>query len=424
MLFWYATINYIYDKQMMIEPIVALTGLIFSAFFSGTEIAFIQANPLQMEVWQKQGHRSAGRTLGLLAEPERYLTTLLIGTNVANVLTSSFATIAIMDAGADKTITIFIIASVILIFGEIIPKVIFRDHANLFALGVTPLMRIFEFILAPFVKLVTIYSRLLTPNTSAKSSMFTREDLKILFQEKEIGEELESDEKEMITNIFEFGSQPVKEAMTPLSDIVSITIDSTFEDAETVLADTGFSKLPVCDGSPDNIVGVIFLHDLFSNPISLKTIMKKPMFISEKRAASSALEKLKQHTSSIAFITDTIGETVGMVTIEDLVEELFGDFEDIFDKAGKNISRVQGGGLIVDSLVEIDDLKNIGYEIPEGNYETIGGFVISSLGRIPRAGESLNLGKFRAKVLLASPSRLRRIYLTKMPLKTSIPKQP
>ena len=147
------------------------------------------------------------------------------------------------------------------------------------------------------------------------------------------------------------------------------------------------------------------------------------MFISEKRAASSALEKLKQHTSSIAFITDTIGETVGMVTIEDLVEELFGDFEDIFDEAGKNISRVQGGGLVVDSLVEIDDLINFGYEIPEGNYETIGGFVISSLGRIPRAGESLNLGKFRAKVLLASPSRLRRIYLTKMPLKTSIPKQ-
>jgi CBS domain containing-hemolysin-like protein len=212
--------------------------------------------------------------------------------------------------------------------------------------------------------------------------------------------------------------------MTPLSDIVSITIDSTFEDAETVLADTGFSKLPVCDGSADNIVGVIFLHDLFSNPISLKTIMKKPMFISEKRAASSALEKLKQHTSSIAFITDTIGETVGMVTIEDLVEELFGDFEDIFDEAGKNISRVQGGGLVVDSLVEIDDLKEFGYEIPEGNYETIGGFVISSLGRIPRAGESLNLGKFRAKVLLASPSRLRRIYLTKMPLKTLIPKQP
>ena len=129
MLFWYATINYIYDKQMMIEPIVALTGLIFSAFFSGTEIAFIQANPLQMEVWQKQGHRFAGHTLGLLAEPERYLTTLLIGTNVANVLTSSFATVALIKAGTDKTITIFIIASVILIFGEIIPKVMFRDHA-------------------------------------------------------------------------------------------------------------------------------------------------------------------------------------------------------------------------------------------------------------------------------------------------------
>ena len=399
---------------MMIEPIVALTGLVLSAFFSGTEIAFIQANPLQMEVWQKQGHRSAGQTLRLLAEPERYLTTVLIGTNVANVLTSSFATVALINAGTGMTATMLIITAVILIFGEIIPKVLFREHANSLSLGVTPLMRLIEFFLAPFVKLIKMYSRLLTPKKSVKTSMFTREELKVLFEEKEVGEELESDEKEMITNIFEFGSRPVKETMTPLSDIVSITTDSTLEDAAAVLSDTGFSKLPVHDGSPDNILGVIFLHDIFTKPISLKAIMKKPMFISEKRTASSTLEKLKQHSSTIAIITGSSGKTVGMVTIEDLVEELFGDFEDIFDEAGKNISHVQGGGLVVDSLVEIDDLKSFGYYIPKGNYETIGGFVISSLGRIPRAGESLNLGKFRAKVLLAAPSRLRRIYLTKM----------
>ena len=368
-----------------------------------------------MEVWQKQGHRSAGRTLRLLAEPERYLTTVLIGTNVANVLTSSFATVALINAGTGMTATMLIITAVILIFGEIIPKVLFREHANSLALGVTPLMRLIEFFLAPFVKLIKMYSRILTPKKSVKTSMFTREELKVLFEEKEVGEELESDEKEMITNIFEFGSRPVIETMTPLSDIVSITTDSTLEDAAAVLSDTGFSKLPVHDGSPDNILGVIFLHDLFTKPSSLKAIMKKPMFISEKRTASSTLEKLKQHSSTIAIITGSSGKTVGMVTIEDLVEELFGDFEDIFDEAGKNISHVQGGGLVVDSLVEIDDLKSFGYYIPKGNYETIGGFVISSLGRIPRAGESLNLGKFRAKVLLAAPSRLRRIYLTKMP---------
>lgn len=399
----------------MIEPIVALMGLVLSAFFNGTEIAFIQANPLQMEVWQKQGHRSAGHTLGLLAEPERYLTTVLIGTSVANVLTASYATVTLITAGASKTATMIIIAMVILVFGEIIPKVLFREHANLLALGVTPMMRIFEIVLAPFVKLIKIYSRLLTPDKSAESSMLTREDLIVLFEEKDVGEELESDEKEMITNIFEFGSQPVKEAMTPLSDTVSITTDYTPEDAAAVLSDTGFSKLPVYDGSSDNIVGIIFLHDLFTNPKSLDAIIKNPIFISETLTASSVLEKLKRHTSSIAIVIGINGEAVGMVTVEDLVEELFGEFEDIFDEAGKKITLVQGGGLVVDSLVEIDDLKNYGYEIPEGSYETIGGFVISSLGRIPRAGESLNLGKFRAKVLRATPSRLRRIYLTKKP---------
>lgn len=400
----------------MIEPIFALIGLILSAFFSGTEIAFIQANPLQIEVWQKQGHRSARRTLGLLSEPERYLTTLLIGTNIANVLTTSFATVTLLASGIGKTPTMLIIALVILIFGEILPKVLFRDHANLLALRVTPLLRAIEFILAPFVKLVSLYSHLINKDNPSDAPLFTREDLKVLFEEKEVGEELESDEKEMITNIFEFGSRPVKEAMTPLSDIVSINITASREDAALALAETGFSKLPVYEGSLNNIVGVIFIHDLFTHPQSLLAIMKQPIFISETRTASSALEKLKQHTSSIALITGMNGETIGMVTVEDLVEELFGEFEDIFDEAGKKISRIPGGGLVVDSLVEIEDLKRYGYDLPTGNYETIGGFVLSSLGRIPRAGESLILGKYRAKVLLATTNRLRRIYLTKKPL--------
>jgi len=399
----------------VIESILALVGLILSAFFSGSEIAFVQANPLQMEVWEKQGRKAAGKASLYLAEPERFLTTVLVGTNLANVLTSSYATVTLLRFGVPTAWTVVLITAIILIFGEIIPKTYFREHANTLALRITPLLRLAEFLLTPLVRLIKGYSRILAPgNSGPASGLLSREDLKVLFEKVEVSEEFEEDEKEVISNIFEFGLRPVHTAMTRQPDMTAITTDYTVEEAIQVMTDTGLSKLPVYDGNLDNILGILFLHDLFTHPDSITSMIKPPLFISESMPASKALELLKRHVSSIAIVVGSNGETTGLVTVEDLVEELFGEFEDVFDQESRKISRVPDGSLVVDSLVEVEELKKrFGFKIPKGDYDTIGGFLLSKLGRIPQAGEMLDFDTFRIKILLTTPSRLKRLHLIK-----------
>lgn len=398
----------------MIESALALTGLILSAFFSGSEIAFVQANPVQLEVWIKQGHKTARTTSRYLSEPERFLTTVLIGNNLTNVLTASYATVSFLRFGFSQTTTILVVAAIILLFGEILPKVFFREHANILAVGVTPLLRFAEIMLVPFVKVVKFYLKFLGPGGRQDISALSRDDLKVLFEEADAGEHVEEEEKEVISKIFEFGSRPVNQAMTARPDIVAIPTGSRIKDVIQMLLETGLSKLPVYDQDLDSIVGVVFLHDLFNSPDSLDSITKKPLFVTYTTPANQALEFLKRNKSSIALVTDEEDHTVGLVTVEDLVEEIFGEFEDVFDVEGRRITRVPDGSLVVDSLVEVDELKKrYGFRIPSGNYKTIGGFLLSRFGRIPGPGEMLEFGTFRIKILSAGPTRLKRLHLVK-----------
>ena len=400
----------------MIEPLLAFSGLFLSAFFSGSEIAFVQANPLQLNVWEKQGLVSAQKISLYLAKPERFFIIILIGTNLANVLTSTYATITLLRLGIPNFWTVIIISAFILIFGEIIPKTIFREYANNMVLKITPFIRMAELLLSPFVTLIQNYSRILALVDSVPASgILNREDLKVLFEEKiEISEEFEEDEKKVISKIFDFGTRPVFTAMTKQPDIVGITADYSIKDAIQVMSDTGLSKLPIYEETLNNISGVIFLHDLFLRPDTITSITKPPLFIAESLPANRALELLKRYQSSIAIVIGSNGNSVGLVTVEDLVEELFGEFEDVFDQAGRKITTVHDGSLVIDSLVEVTKLrKRYGFQIPEGNYETIGGFLLSRLGRIPQAGEMLDFDTFRIKILLSTPRRLKRLHLIK-----------
>ncbi|MAG20879.1 MAG: hemolysin family protein [Candidatus Marinimicrobia bacterium] len=399
----------------MIEPVLALVGLILSAFFSGSEIAFIQANPIQVEVWQKQGRKAAAQTSRLMADPERYLTTVLIGTNLANVVTSSYATITFISYGVPQGWTVILIAVIILLFGEILPKSFFRENATALAVEITPLMRFMEILITPFIRLVKAYSRILSRENSLLSQpSLTKEELRLLFSEAEVYEEVEEDELEVISKIFEFGTQPVKRAMTSRVDIVGIQSSSSLEEAAQIMSDTGLSKLPVYEESFDHIRGIVFLHDLFVNPDSLASITKRPLFIQEDMPASEALKELKRRHSSIAIVTRTDGRNSGLVTDEDLVEEIFGEFEDVFDEEGRTVTRSPDGSLVVDSLVEISELnQQYGFRIPEGNYDTIAGFLLARVGRIPRAGEFFDFGSFGVKILSATANRIKRLHLTK-----------
>ncbi len=399
----------------MIESAIALFGLVLSAFFSGTEIAFLQANPVQLAVWREGGNKTARRTEALLAEPDQYLTTVLVGTNLANVLTSSYATIVLARQGFSELLIILVLGSIILLFGEVLPKSFARDNASSMAVMATPLLKASELLLAPFVWLARGYASRFPNGDNPKrigTDFLARDELKILFDEADAGEDLEAEEKEVITNIFEFGSQPVKAAMTPRADIIGIDENASIEDAINLMDSTGLSKLALFNGSVDDIRGIVFLHDLISSEGDLSDLARRPLFISESMTPSEALSELRRYRSTLAMVVAPNGETTGLVTVEDLIEELFGEFEDVFDEEANRVSRLSDGSLVMDGRMSLDELiDEYGIELPSGNYETVGGFIIDRLGRIPATGEILDSDHVSIRILRSTPSQVERIHI-------------
>lgn len=397
----------------MVEAVLALVGLVLSAFFSGSEIAFLQANPVQLAVWREQGQKSAEHTEHLLGDPDRYLTTVLVGTNLANVLTSSYATIALLRWGLPQMWVVATIALVILVFGEIVPKSLSRERASSLAVFSTPILRVAEILLTPLVWLSRNYASLFLASKSHETAQFlSRDELRLLFDEMEVSQELEADEKEVITNIFEFGSQPVQAAMTPRADIVGLHESASVDDAVQLMGSTGLSKLVLYRDSVDHIRGIVFLHDLFAEPESLSEIVRRPLFISETMASSEALRELKRYRSTIAIVVGLDGGTSGLVTVEDLVEELFGEFEDVFDEEARRVSQLSDGSLVMDGRMDLEELESeYGIRLLKGNYETVGGFVIDRLGRIPPSGETVETHRFRIRILRSTPSQIERLHI-------------
>ncbi|HIB72113.1 MAG TPA: HlyC/CorC family transporter [Candidatus Marinimicrobia bacterium] len=399
----------------MVEPTLAIIGLVLSAFFSATEIAFHQANPLQLAVWRERGYETANLTEQFLGKPDRYLITVLVGTNLANVLTSSYATITLIHLGLPQLWILITISAVILVFGEILPKSFSRERATSMAVFNTPFLRASEILFTPIVWIARSYASLFPDGKEKSTTHFlNRNELKILFDEMEVSEELEAEEKEVIINIFDFGSQPVRAAMTSRADIIGLHEDASVEDAVQLMASTGLSKLVLYRDSLDQIQGIVFLHDLFSEAESLYEIAHRPLFISETMTSSEALRELKRYRSTLAIVVGVDGKASGLVTVEDLIEELFGEFEDVFDQETKRVSRLTDGSFVMDGRMDLEELESeSGVRLPKGNYETIGGFIIHRLGRIPTPGEKLESAGFRIRILRSTPSQVERIHIRK-----------
>ena len=399
----------------MVEPTLAIIGLVLSAFFSATEIAFHQANPLQLAVWRERGYGTVNLTEQFLGKPDRYLITVLVGTNLANVLTSSYATITLIHLGLPQLWILITISAVILVFGEILPKSFSRERATSMAVFNTPFLRASEILFTPIVWIARSYASLFPDGKEKSTTHFlNRNELKILFDEMEVSEELEAEEKEVIINIFDFGSQPVLAAMTSRADIIGLHEDASVEDAVQLMASTGLSKLVLYRDSLDQIQGIVFLHDLFSEAESLYEISHRPLFISETMTSSEALRELKRYRSTLAIVVGVDGKASGLVTVEDLIEELFGEFEDVFDQETKRVSRLTDGSFVMDGRMDLEELESeSGVRLPKGNYETIGGFIIHRLGRIPTPGEKLESAGFRIRILRSTPSQVERIHIRK-----------
>ncbi len=396
----------------MIEIFLAIIGLILSFIFAGAEIALLSSNRLQLEVWQRRKVRGAKSAMNASQNPEQFLTATLVGNNIANILTTSFATVMLIKVIPNEWLILLIISVSVLIFGEIIPKILFREFPNASMLFFGRFVKIFEVILYPLTMVLSFYrNQVLHSDEVESQTNMDSEELHLLFNDPREQSGVDIHERQTIARIFTFKNTSISEVMTPRPDMTSVSIDSSMGEVESAFMESGYSKLPVYEETADDIKGIVFLHDIFRGATELREMMREVYFVPETKAAGELLAEMQSKSLSIAIVIDEYGGTAGLVTMEDLSEELFGEFTDAFDVEDSGVQELDRG-LLIKGKIEIDFLnEHFNFGIPSGEYETLAGFLIESLGHIPQKNEQFLTETHRYVISSSTATRIETIFV-------------
>ncbi len=418
------------------EIALILVALFLSAFFSGSEIAFVAANRLRVEVYARRGGIIGRVVSRFLEEPATLLTTTLVGNNLALVIYSTLVALYLeapllalfggslgLEGSTAEVLTLTtqtIVASfVVLIIGEIIPKSIVREIANraVFALAIP--LRIFYYLLLPLILISRWTATGLMRAIRVDSTMFSefmRRDFELLIEEsKKAGElELDDDESTLLTNVFAMSTIRLKESMQPRTEVFALEENTSLETLQEQFVSTGHSKIPIYRENIDNIVGIAFAYDLFDEPASLAEMLRPASFAPETKLSKELLQEFMATNTSIAIVIDEYGGTAGLVTSEDLLEELFGDIKDEFDLDENTLRVVSDTSVIASGRLEIDELKErSNIELPDdGDFETVAGYLLERLGTIPEVRDEFVIDGFRFVVLHASANRIETVRIS------------
>ena len=400
----------------MLDLNLALLGLILSIIYSSSEIALLSANALQLDVWEKQEKYLARLASSILDRKPEYLSVILIGTNLSNILATSFATVYLLRSNLlPHQLIIIPIAIVILLFGEILPKSIMQRYANLGLIILSPILKFSYFLFFPITFLLRQTGWMNVTERFSKTAEELeekRDDIQHAYEQVDDPEAMEDDQKEMISNVFDFRESKVSEVMTPRTDISAISSTESLEKVLHTFIDSGHSKLPVFEKDLDNIIGVVYLYDLFHSPENIQEVIKPVLFIPYTKPVIDLLGEFQSAHHAMAVVLDEHGGSAGLITAEDVFEKLFGDFEDEFDVDTKKSEKQADGSIVVDARMDWEDFnKEYGNMIPKGDYETVGGYIISQLGRIPNKGEHLFMPIGQTVVIKASARQIHRVQI-------------
>ena len=404
----------------MIDPSfylkLAILGLILSIIYSSSEIALLSANPLQLDVWEKQKKRLSHWASAILDHKSEYLSVILIGTNLSNILTTSFATVYLLSfEWLPNKLIVLPITIIILLFGEILPKSIMRNYANTGIMILSPFLKISYFFFLPIIIILRKTSRMdfvSDLNDSASELDEKRDDIQHAYEQVDDPEAIEEEQKEMISNVFDFRESTVYAAMTPRTEISAVSQTDSLEKILHTFIDSGHSKLPVYEKDLDNITGIVYLYDLFHSPENINDVIKPVLHVPYSKPAMDLMTEFQSTHHAMAIVLDEHGGSAGLITAEDLFEELFGEFEDEFDENLEKGAQLDDGSIIVNARMEWTDFnKEFGPIIPKGEYETIGGYIISELGRIPNKGEHLFMSIGQIMIVNASARKINQVQI-------------
>ena len=403
----------------MINDLVILIGLvILSGFFAGAEIAFVVANKIKIEIKARKNNPSALNAHYFINNPNNFFSTILIGNNIINIAFASLSTVFLGSLFGFNEYTILLISTfLLLIFGELLPKYFSRELADRVILLSAIPVRAVSFVLYPFVKVFSSISSLLTQSSNLSKEnirhIFSREDIEDLVQESHEAGVVNEKESDIISKVLDLADQRVYEAMRPRTEIVGVEIHENIDYALNIFIESGFSKLVVYDDNLDNIKGILLAYDLFKNPTDLHSIIRDVIFVPETKKSIDMMNEFLEKRVSIAVVIDEFGGTAGIVAMEDLIEELFGEIKDEYDVEEDICRRIAADTYLISGKVEVDFInEKYDLEIPTGDYETIGGYISAKTGRIPEQGEIVVINKFTILIARASNIRIDLVKLT------------
>ena len=398
--------------------------LILSAFYSGSETALVSLDKIRIDRLAEEGNKRAQIIKHLLKKPEQMLGMTLVGTNLANVLTSQAGLLLVIAllAGSQTTqtqVATILVTVLTLIFGEILPKTIFRVKAEALALRYAYPLRISELVLGGITHVVTYLTNFLVKivgkGEAPTSPATQRDELRLLAVMGEQSGGILRDQRRMIHSVLDLQTRTVEQVMVPLVDIVAVEKNTNIEAFLQIASESGFSRIPVYEEQIYNIVGIVHLLDVIYSNGDVQTIQPftrtELHFVPGSKNTNVLLKEIQRRHHTMVFVVDEYGGIVGLVTVEDLVEEIVGEFSDERDE-GPYIRPISPRILECEGRAEVDTLRDMfGVQIPSGDYETIAGFILEWMGTIPKPGHKIETDNLIITISDADARRIRRVHI-------------
>ena len=431
-------------------PLVLLFVLILvNAFFSMSEIAIISLNDTKLKKMAEDGHSGAKKVLKLVKSPAAFLSTIQIGVTLAGFLTSAAAADSfaaplakwLWELGSKEpmpgwmdevslVLVTFVISFFSLVLGELVPKRIAMQKGEAISFKVVGILLFVKKVMTPFIKILSFSTngvvRLFGMDPNANEETVTEEEILMMVDAGEEKGVIEESQKEMINNIFEFDDIVAADVMTHRTDLVAVEINDNFSDVLEKTLEAGYSRIPVYEEDVDDIKGIVYVKDLLPYvgkkiPSSLKItdIMREAVFVPESKRCGDLFNEMNEKRLQMVFVSDEYGGVSGIVTIEDLLEEIVGNMQDEYDNEEEEIAQVNETTFDIDGTTDIEELEELlGITFPEGEYDTVGGFIMSELGRIPSEDEhpEIEYSHCRFRVDEVDERRIERVTVEKLPI--------
>ena len=412
------------DTGDSVQIIFLIILLLLSAFFSSAETALTTSNKIKMKRLADEGNKNAALVLKLTDNPDKMLSAILIGNNIVNISASSLTTVFVQNVFKVSwavSVGTGVLTLLVLIFGEISPKTAAAAHANSMALKYAKIIWILMNILTPVIfiinKLAGGFMFILGVRANDKESTFTEEELRTIMNVSHEEGVIEKEEREMINNVFDFGDAEAKDVMIPRIDMCMVDVNCSYDELMDIFKENKYTRIPVYEESGDNVIGIINIKDLIfyrtGDDFNIRDFLREAYYTYEYKKLSELMVEMKKDSVNITIVLDEYGLTAGLITIEDLLEEIVGDIRDEYDYDEEDIfSEINDGEYIVDGQIKLDDVnEHLGLSLTSEDYDSLGGYILGCLDRLPEEGDKVEKESVTLIVDSMDKNRIDKIHI-------------